>query len=435
MKKNTLILLSIGVLIVIAILAVLKFNYTDGDSTEPVLSSQKNDSIVEFKGLVILVEFEDVIFTIDNPKEYFFNLLNASGYSHNGAKGSARDYFIANSDSLFIPMFDVIGPITLSRKMEYYGKDGENGEEIHAQEMITEACLIAHDSLKVDFSAYDMDNNDFVDMIYVFFASYGQQENENSKEYIWPHAGNIENSLGNLNGKRVSRYICSPELMGSPPEKTPSAIGIFCHEFSHFLGLPDFYNTLSSSGFTPNNWSIMDRGNYLDNARCPAGYSSFERESLGWLEVPVVESTGEIILSPIARSVNNCDTLRAFKVLVNSKEAFYFENRKFEKWDTYLPSQGMIVFYVDKSNPDLWNKNEVNTNFSHHNYELIRNHRYSPQENAVSFPGNGQSLIDTTILNQFVRNKSISFSIRDIEMDDNGFIHLKFINHSIGKPK
>ena len=86
MKKNALILLSIGMLVVIAILVVLKFNYTDADSTEPTLSSQKNNSIVEFKGLVLLVEFEDVIFTIDNPKEYFFNLLNASGFIYRNAE-------------------------------------------------------------------------------------------------------------------------------------------------------------------------------------------------------------------------------------------------------------------------------------------------------------------------------------------------------------
>ena len=44
--------------------------------------------------------------------------------------------------------------------------------------------------------------------------------------------------------------------------------GTFCHEFSHCLGLPDFYRTdgQSSSVFTMESWSLMDYGSYTDDS-------------------------------------------------------------------------------------------------------------------------------------------------------------------------
>ena len=71
------------------------------------------------KALVLLVGFQDVKF--EQTLEDFNNLLNQSGYSHNGAIGSCRDYFIAASDSIFQPQFDVYGPFTLSQNIAYYG--------------------------------------------------------------------------------------------------------------------------------------------------------------------------------------------------------------------------------------------------------------------------------------------------------------------------
>ena len=91
------------------------------DSIYPVtsLKAQKINSIGEFNGLVILVEFSDTHFTIPAPKDSFSSLLNAEGYNYQGAKGSVRDYFITNSDSLFFPNFNVVGPIRLPKPMAY----------------------------------------------------------------------------------------------------------------------------------------------------------------------------------------------------------------------------------------------------------------------------------------------------------------------------
>ena len=46
------------------------------------------------RALAILVEFDDMEFRIDNPNEYYYNMLNQEGFSQYEATGSASDYFL-----------------------------------------------------------------------------------------------------------------------------------------------------------------------------------------------------------------------------------------------------------------------------------------------------------------------------------------------------
>ena len=364
----------------------------DSIASVPSLKSQKINSIGEFNGLVLLVEFSDTPFTVPDPNDSFLSMLNDAEYDCQGAQGSARDYFIANSDSLFFPQFNIIGPLRLPKPMSYYGQNGDNKEEVHAPEMVMEACKLA--SLDIDFSEYDSNNNGLVDMVYIFFASYCENENQNKKEYIWAHAGNIADSCLILNNKTIGRYACSSEYIGKDTDDHPlmATIGTFCHEFSHVLGLPDFYNTLSGSGLTPGGLSMMDRGNYLDKGRCPAGYSAFEREYVGWMDIPVFEPVDTVVsirLNPVSNYQHGDTLLYAFKIAIpDTKEHFYFENRQADKWDRYLPGTGLLIYHVDMSDEEAWDRNMVNTNSSHPNYELIRSGIYSKIDyKYIPFPG------------------------------------------------
>lgn len=365
------------------------FKYT---SLELSPNKQKINSTGKFKGIVILIEFEDTIFTVSKPAKRYRNMLNHKKYSYQGAHGSVRNYFITNSDCTFFPTFKVIGPIKLSKPMAYYGENGENGEEIHAGEMVMEACKKA--ASRINFSNYDNNNDNVVDMIYLLFASHCENENPSKKEYIWSHAGNIADSCLVLNGKTIGRYACSSEYIGKVDDekKQIATIGTFCHEFSHVLGLPDFYNTLSGTGMTPGSLSLMDRGNYLDSGKCPAGYSAFEKEQVGWINIPTLEiqdSITSMTLSPVS-SYTRTDTIPcAFKISIpNSKEFFYFENRQNEGWDKYLPGHGLLIYHVDMSNPEIWEKNEVNANYQHPNYQIIRaGGKYETNYQNIPFPG------------------------------------------------
>ena len=76
---------------------------TKGITTFPTTGIQK--------GVAILVEFADNSFTLDNPKQQFYNQLNQRGYSDSGATGSVKDYYTESSYGVFVPDFDVYGPV------------------------------------------------------------------------------------------------------------------------------------------------------------------------------------------------------------------------------------------------------------------------------------------------------------------------------------
>ena len=63
---------------------------------------------------VVLVNFTDVKYVLDDPAARISDMLNRPGYGYNGATGSVRDYYYENSGGVFEPVFDVYGPMTSS---------------------------------------------------------------------------------------------------------------------------------------------------------------------------------------------------------------------------------------------------------------------------------------------------------------------------------
>ena len=181
--------------------------------------------------LVVLVEFADLSFKIASPRQAFSDMLNEPGYSANGATGSARDYYYENSHGVFEPIFDVLGPVKLSQKMSYYGSNDAQGNDKYPEQAVKEACEAL--DATVDFSEYDLDADNDVDLVYMVYAGKGEADG-GSENTIWPHqwyltAGGIYLTL---DGKRVDRYACGSELNGSG---TMDGLGTICHEFGHAM--------------------------------------------------------------------------------------------------------------------------------------------------------------------------------------------------------
>jgi M6 family metalloprotease-like protein len=187
---------------------------------------------------VLLVQYSDVKLSSENPKTAFEGHINGEDYKDEGGYGSVREYFVDQSEGKFMPQFDIIGPITLSNPMEYYGGNDAQGNDKNAREMVQEACQNAD----VDFSQYDNNGDGYVDIVYIIYAGYGEASNVAQLENtIWPHQWQLETALS-LDGVKISKYACNNELDGYQGNEL-DGIGTFCHEFSHCLGLPDFYPT------------------------------------------------------------------------------------------------------------------------------------------------------------------------------------------------
>ena len=352
-----------------------------------------NYDYTKFRGLVVLVEYNDRTFDREDYKDVITETINGENYTgyydYRGTwvecTGSVRDYFRDNSMGLFEPVFDIVGPVTVDRS-QYYAKASDRAAQL------TLDVVNAIDS-EVDFSLYDGDGDGTVDMMYFVFAGHGAHVGGNDSRLLWPHASQIYNpstyQYVRKDGVYLGRYACSTELAGSENSRTIDGIGTICHEFTHVLGLPDFYDTDYEKGGgqsnDPGNWTLMSAGCYLNNSRTPAGYSLFERYAAGFAVPEVINAEGDFTMGPL----NTTNT--GYRINTeNRREYFILENRQKTRWDSYLPYHGMLVFRVDSTNTSVWNNNTVNANPKHNYYELVRARGTKSTAGYDPFPGRGR---------------------------------------------
>lgn len=330
------------------------------------------------KNMVILVEYKDVKFKTQNPATYFNEMLNQEGFSKLGATGSCRDYYIDASHGLFKPDFDVYGPITLSQNMSYYGGNDMWGNDKNPEKMAIEACQQL--DATVDFTQYDLDNDGYIDNVYIFYAGMGEASG-GSADTVWPHSWEIAEAGGGIykfDGKILNRYACSNEWMNGRSD----GIGTFCHEYGHVLGLPDLYCTDNSNNKTPGEWCLMDMGSYNNDSRTPPTLGAFERNALGWIDL--VELTGEASIS--MPHILGSNEAYIIPNPAKKTEFFLFENRQQSGWDAYLPGHGMLIWHIDFVQ-SIWDSNKTNNNSSHQYVDLEEANGSVTVRSGNPFPG------------------------------------------------
>lgn len=372
-----------------------------------------------FRGLIILINYNDKSFSMPNPGSFYDDMVNTpnyTGYTLNGRKvrmtGSVRDYFFDNSNQIFDPVFDVVGPVTVDYSCRYphgtdYGSD------------VFYAALEAADPF-VDYGDYDSDGDGYVDMVFFLVAGLSANYSGNDENYLWPHMYYLYYAPPH-DGKWFGLYACSTEIAGWEYYNSDvNGIGTFCHEFGHVLGLPDLYDTdYSGSGGesrNPGGWSVMAGGSGSNYGRNPVGYSLYERYALGFTTPQVIDSEGPQTLQPLDES-----NLGLRLNTPNRNEFFLIENRQPGKWDKNLPGNGMLVARVDSSNVHVWEYNDVNVNPNHMYYELLRARYMGDDSESDPFPGtyNVTKLTNYTNPSLLTWDKQYNdYSILNIAMND-----------------
>ncbi|MDD3663352.1 MAG: M6 family metalloprotease domain-containing protein, partial [Candidatus Pacebacteria bacterium] len=317
------------------------------------------------RGLVVLVNYSDRPFQSTNTQAAISEMLNGTNYTYNGATGSAKKYFSDQSNGSYSPIFDVVGPVTVSRPMSYYGENDADDNDMYVGDLVEEACSLANTQFSVDFTQYDNDNDGFVDFVYILYAGYGENVTGSDPSTIWPHNFYMEyyGTTPTFDGKKVNNYACSSELDGASGT-VRSGIGTFCHEFSHVLGLPDYYDTNYGTNYeanaTPGEWTLMDQGSYNNYGKTPPNYSAYDKYFLGWV-TPTVMNTAENVTMNVS-STNDYRVVTATGILPTARytsAAWYFENRQNTGWDTYAPGHGLLVTKV-QYNSTAWDENRPN---------------------------------------------------------------------------
>ena len=353
------------------------------------------------RGLLVLVQFSDVTFKSANNNAAFNDMLNKAGYNYNGATGSAVDYFHAQSNNAYNPTFDVVGPVTLSHNLKYYGEQGTiNGykeNDMYIADFVIDAVTAA-ESAGCDFSKYDSNDDGYVDIVYFIYAGKGQASGGGT-ETIWPHNWELisaiyyeqthggsgyyvnVNSQGNItsmniptfDGKKINNYACSAELRG---DGNRSGIGTFCHEFSHVLGLPDYYDADGEDNGenvqTPQEWSIMDYGSYNNNEMTPPNYSIYDKYFMGWATPKFLAKDEKKDVS-LTTGYDDAYQITGGSSLVeftNTGTVYYLENRQKTGWDAALPGHGMLVWQV-KYSSSVWENNAPNNTAGNARYTIV----------------------------------------------------------------
>ena len=305
------------------------------------------------KALVILAEFQDTTFTIQDTKKVFTNYLMNEGhfsdtrYGQNQNYKGVRGYFKDCSYGQFTPFFDVVGPIKLPRKHAIYGAGNDRMDLL-----LADACATVDDL--VDFAKYDANNDGIVDLVYIIYAGHSANYHDNKVSNIWPKSGTVTIS-DTFDGKSIRRYGVSNELNGSDKtsknNKKINGIGLFCHEFSHTLGLPDIYAYRTPAEDQDDQgmeyWDIMDGGTGVRGGRVPASYLAWEREVMGWMKIDELKKDSSI---ENLKSIDNGG--KAYKIVNpnNSNEYIVLQSMQKGAWNqgwgdgTY--GKGLLAYRV-----------------------------------------------------------------------------------------
>ena len=218
--------------------------------------------------------------------------------------------------------------------------------------LLADACAAVDDL--VDFAKYDANNDGIVDLVYIIYAGHSANYRNNKVSNIWPKSGTVTIS-DTFDGKSIRRYGVSNELNGSDKtsknNKKINGIGLFCHEFSHTLGLPDIYAYRTPAEDQDDQgmeyWDIMDGGTGVRGGRVPASYLAWEREVMGWMNIDELKKDSSI---ENLKSIDNGG--KAYKIVNpnNSNEYIVLQSMQKGAWNqgwgdgTY--GKGLLAYRV-----------------------------------------------------------------------------------------
>jgi M6 family metalloprotease-like protein len=311
----------------------------------PLLAPPRRQTVGDFVGLCLLIDFSDAQGTI--PREEVDRFCNQVGYSGFGNNGSVHDYFLANSIGR-CRYTNVVTPYYRARNPKSYYTNEAIAYPRRAIELINEA-LVHWRGQNFDFTPLTADPQGFVYAMNVYYA--GPVVNQWSKG-LWPHASSIGSPMLLSPGRSAFDYQFT--AMGA--ELT---LGTFCHENGHMLcDYPDLYDYGNeSSGVGA--YCLMCAGANVD-PKNPTQINAYLKRASGWANnvVPLTHNT-EVTLPADG---NN------FAIHARSgREYFIIENRRRSGRDVALPDEGLAIWHIDE---DGSNNHEQMTLSNHYECSL-----------------------------------------------------------------
>ena len=296
--------------------------------------------------------------------EQFEDMFNQLGYTGNGT-GSVRDFFKETSYNKLDLTITLCGIYTAPYSSAYSATHAGELARWTAQKVAAES--------HINFADYDSNRDGEVDGFHFIFAGRGKEATNNNDE-IWSHKSQFYPPVYK-NGKSVSIYSCSPELLGN----NISTIGVICHEMTHaVLGAPDFYDTNYEEGGLyegTGKWDIMANGSWNGSpgGNQPPHHNMYTKIQAGWVTPTLLELPATIEDMP-----NSAENPVAYRINTTTpNEYFLLDNRQRVGFDASVPGRGLLIYRVGS-----FLGSSVNTSHPQGMYPVCAS-------STVAIPGNG----------------------------------------------
>jgi immune inhibitor A len=283
--------------------------------------------------LVLLVDFSDnhgaqtaahfqsLLFDPANPdsmanfyKELSYGALNVTGVVTNWIRVSHPYAYYVGANSGMSLNYPKNTPGLLNEALTLYCNANPNG-----------------------LQPFDVNGDHYVDGLFLVHAGPGAEADPTPAgraAKIWSHKWTLPTAFVN-HGVKAYAYFTAPE---------DGRLGVFSHEFGHFLGLPDLYDTTYRSRGI-GNWCLMAGGSWNGGGLRPARMSAWCLEKLGWITPTNVTTPGALTLRTLEADRTAC--YRLWTGGGASNEYFLIENRQKAGRDVDLPGAGLALWHID----------------------------------------------------------------------------------------
>jgi len=304
---------------------------------------------------VLLVQFDDIQFKCSTDE--INNYVN-----------KVKKYFLDQSNEKYTADFEVFGIYDVPGDRKDYGSDNGENKDVNVFQLYKNAIQLAQAD-GINFNDYDTDGDGICDIVIFIYAGVGQNDVGAPEEAIWPKHSTFSHNYV-WGGCTFNRVACFNELKGindEPESPQVDGIGVMCHEFSHALGLPDFYDTeyiKADDGtyidreYGMGYWSLMCNGCYNKNDT-PIGYNAYEKQFMGWAKYTKAEPGTYYTLPVWNQGSEDTDVAIRIESDVCENEYFIYEYRKKQGWDAEIQDEGIMVTHVSYVE-DRWSDNKVN---------------------------------------------------------------------------
>ncbi|PKK82085.1 MAG: hypothetical protein CVT49_15510 [candidate division Zixibacteria bacterium HGW-Zixibacteria-1] len=305
------------------------------DLDEAALKRPRNTDNI----LLILVQFPDHLAdTSAHPTSAYHDLMFSTGVI---PTESMYEYFQEVSYGAFAIDGFVTAWIMAPQSYAYYvGDDYGMGGYPNNSQGLLEDCVNILDPT-IDFAQFDNNGDGYAEGIFLVHAGPAAEES-GSTDDIWSHAWYYE--VMTADGISTGRYSTEPEenMLGQL-----IAIGVYCHEYGHVLGMPDLYDTNGGSEGV-GTWCLMGSGSWgalPGNPERPTHMCAEMKRRLEWLTPIEITGNLENLVIPPVETNPVC-----YKVSnpLNPDEHFLIENRAKIGFDSLSRGDGgLAIWHID----------------------------------------------------------------------------------------